>query len=150
MKLFFAVEPYSRIRAEAAPLAAAHWQETEKALYGPQTAVPMTHALYDALEQGGALHIVTARTGAALHGYAAYCLSENLNMPGRSTASALALYLSREARTDAFAALRLLRLRVHAQARAGKRGRNGHGGDHRCGGAGNGGHITTPCTRRFP
>ena len=109
MELFFAVEPYSRIRAEAAPLAAAHWQETEKALYGPQTAVPMTHALYDALEQGGALHIVTARTGAALHGYAAYCLSENLNMPGRSTASALALYLSREARTDAFAALRLLR-----------------------------------------
>ena len=87
----------------------AHWQETEEAMYGSQTAVPMTHPMYEAMEQGGVLHIVTARMDGALHGYAAYCLSENIHMPGRVTASALALYLSREIRTDAFAALRLLR-----------------------------------------
>lgn len=109
MSISFAVESYSLIRDEVAPLAVAHWQETEEAMYGSQTAVPMTHPMYEAMEQGGVLHVVTARVDGVLHGYAAYCLSENLNMPGRVTASALALYMSREIRADAFAALRLLR-----------------------------------------
>ena len=109
MNISFAVEPYSHICGEVAPLAIAHWQETEEAMYGSQTTVPITHSMYDAMEQGGVLHVVTARMDGVLHGYAAYCFSENLNMPGRFTASALALYLSREIRTDAFAALRLLR-----------------------------------------
>lgn len=109
MEITFAVETYSAISVEVAPLTVAHWQETEASMYGSQSAVPVTHHMYCAMEQNGVLHAVTARMNGVLHGYAAYCLSENINMPGRITASALALYLSREIRTDAFAALRLLR-----------------------------------------
>lgn len=105
----FAVEAYSEIREEAAPLTVAHWQESEAAMFGPQGGVPMATAMFESLEQGGLLHVVTVRQAGVLQGYAAYCLSENLNMPGRITASALGLYLSGSVRADPFLALRLLR-----------------------------------------
>lgn len=120
--LTFAAESYAAVRDEAAPLALAHWRETEEAMYGGQTAVPIAHSMYEAMERGGVLHIVTARMDGALHGYAAYCVSENISMPGRLTAAALALYLSREIRTDAFAALRLLRWAEQSLAARGVHG----------------------------
>ena len=106
----FAVEAYSEIREEAAPLTMAHWQESEAEMFGPQGGVPMATAVFESLEQGGLLHVVTVRQAEVLQGYAVYCLSENLNMPGRITASALGLYLSGSIRrADPFLALRLLR-----------------------------------------
>ena len=109
MNSVFAVESYACIANEAAPLACAHWRESEAALYGRQHAVPITAASYRALEAAGALHLVTVRTEGRLAGYLAFCVSENPVMPGTRTAVAMALYLEPALREDPFLALRLLR-----------------------------------------
>ena len=108
-EISFAAERWADVRSELAPLSCAHWQETEEAMYGAQDAIPVNETLLEALEHGGALLVVTLRIANALHGYAAYCSAPSLNMPGRTTAQALALYVSPLARKDKFAALRLLR-----------------------------------------
>ena len=106
----FAVETFAAVRQEAEALAAAHWDETEAALYGDRAGVPLSVPMFESMEAAGILHIVTARDAEGrMAGYAAFCLSENMAMPGRIQASNLGLYLSPALRGDPFTALRLLR-----------------------------------------
>lgn len=110
MSISFAVESYSFIRDEVAPLAVAHWQETEEAMYGAQDAVPIHIDQFYGLDQAGMLHIGTVRVDGKLQGYAAFAVMPNPHMPGRTLASLIALYLSPQARaSDQTLALRLLR-----------------------------------------
>lgn len=105
----FAVESYATARADAEALACAHWQETEASMYGEQSGVPITDEAFSGMESAGVLHVVTAREGGELAGYAVFVLAPNINMPGKVQASNLALYLAPGVRRDPFLAVKLLR-----------------------------------------
>jgi len=110
MAVRFAVETFAAVQKEAEVLCCAHWDETEAAMYGDRAGVPLTRHMFKAMEDAGVLHIVTARNEEGkLAGYAAFCLSENIAMPGKIQATNLGLYLAPETRNDPFTALKLLR-----------------------------------------
>lgn len=130
--LSITTEPFSHLAEEAGQLAAAHWDEVEAALHGPQH-YALDHNRYASLEQLGMLHISAARgltksdpcdatdttgetstTGAAapLAGYAAFTVVDCPHRPQTLLAALDGLYLAPWARGGLFA-LRLLR---HAEA----------------------------------
>jgi len=110
MAVRFVVETFAAVQKEAEPLCSAHWDETEAAMYGDRAGVPLSVPMFESMEAAGILHIVTARDDEGrLAGYAAFCLSENMAMPGRVQASNLGLYLAPGMRRDPFLALKLLR-----------------------------------------
>lgn len=73
----FQVERIEDLRAEAEPLLARHWEEI--ALDKDTVPLDPDWESYARIENAGALHITTARDGAALVGYACYALGRNLH-----------------------------------------------------------------------
>ena len=133
-------EPFSHLAEEAGQLAAAHWDEVEAPLHGPQH-YTLDHRRYASLEQLGMLHISAARgqatdtatdtdrhgamdgsgfatANAPLAGYAAFTLVDCPHRPQILLAALDGLYLAPWARGGLFA-LRLLR---HAEAALAARG----------------------------
>ena len=133
-------EPFSHLAEEAGQLAAAHWDEVEAPLHGPQH-YTLDHRRYASLEQLGMLHISAARgqatdtatdtdrngamdgsgfatATAPLAGYAAFTLVDCPHRPQILLAALDGLYLAPWARGGLFA-LRLLR---HAEAALAARG----------------------------
>ena len=131
--LTITTEPFSHLAKEAAQLTAAHWDEVEAPLHGPQH-YTLDHSRYASLERLGMLHISAARgqtdtdhraasTGGAaatapLAGYAAFTLVDCPHRPQTLLAALDGLYLAPWARGSLFA-LRLLR---HAEATLAARG----------------------------
>ena len=144
--LTITTEPFSHLAKEAAQLTAAHWDEVEAPLHGPQH-YALDNNRYDSLERLGMLHIsaargpavaaggephddtdpgtpdeshVTSETGASapLAGYAAFTLVDCPHRPQTMLAALDGLYLAPWARGGLFA-LRLLR---HAEAALAARG----------------------------
>ena len=144
--LTITTEPFSHLGKEAAQLTAAHWDEVEAPLHGPQH-YALDHNRYASLERLGMLHISAARgpavaagdepcdatdagtpgaphttseTGARapLAGYAAFTLVDCPHRPQTMLAALDGLYLAPWARGGLFA-LRLLR---HAEAALAARG----------------------------
>ena len=143
--LTITTEPFSHLAQEAGQLTAAHWDEVEAPLHGPQH-YTLDHNRYASLERLGMLHISAARglaggepcdatdaTGAAadgvrttdatdatapLAGYAAFTLVGCPHRPQTLLAALDGLYLAPWARGGLFA-LRLLR---HAEAALAERG----------------------------
>ena len=141
--LTITTEPFSHLAKEAAQLTAAHWDEVEAPLHGPQH-YALDANRYASLERLGMLHIsaarglargephddtdpgtpdeshVTSETGASapLAGYAAFTLVDCPHRPQTLLAALDGLYLAPWARGSLFA-LRLLR---HAEATLAARG----------------------------
>ena len=138
--LTITTEPFSHLAEEAGQLAAAHWDEVEAPLHGPQH-YTLDHRRYASLEQLGMLHISAARgqatdtatdtdrhgamdgsgfatANAPLAGYAAFTLVDCPHRPQTLLAALDGLYLAPWARGGLFA-LRLLR---HAEAALAARG----------------------------
>ena len=144
--LTITTEPFSHLATEAAQLTAAHWDEVEAPLHGPQH-YALDDNRYASLERLGMLHISAARgpavaaggephddtdpgtpdeshatseTGASapLAGYAAFTLVDCPHRPQTMLAALDGLYLAPWARGGLFA-LRLLR---HAEAALAARG----------------------------
>ena len=141
--LTITTQPFSHLAKEAAQLTAAHWDEVEAPLHGPQH-YALDHNRYASLERLGMLHISAARglavgepcdatdtctpdkihttteTGASapLAGYAAFTLVDCPHRPQTLLAALDGLYLAPWARGGLFA-LRLLR---HAEAALAARG----------------------------
>jgi len=128
--LTITTEPFALLAEEAQQLAAAHWDEVEASLHGPQR-YTLDRARYATLERLGMLHVSAARlhmaneTQAAPHspagplaGYAAFTLVPCPHRPQTLLAALDGLYLAPRAR-GGFFALRLLR---HAEAALTARG----------------------------
>lgn len=136
--LTITTEPFLHLAKEAAQLTAAHWDEVEAPLHGPQH-YALDHNHYASLERLGMLHISAARglagadhNGAAvaggvtdeapasaqLAGYAAFTLVDCPHRPQTLLAALDGLYLSPWAR-GGLLALRLLR---HAESALAARG----------------------------
>ena len=138
--LTITTEPFSHLAEEAGQLAAAHWDEVEAPLHGPQH-YTLDHRRYASLEQLGMLHISAARgqatdtatdtdrhgamdgsgfatANAPLAGYAAFTLVDCPHRPQTLLAALDGLYLAPWARGGLFA-LRLLR---HAESALAARG----------------------------
>ena len=140
--LTITTEPFSHLAAEAEQLAAAHWDEVEAPLHGPQH-YALDYHRYASLERLGMLHISAARgravdepcdategtpdeprtdaetnASATLAGYAAFTLVACPHRPHTLLAALDGLYLAPWARGGLFA-LRLLR---HAEAALAARG----------------------------
>ena len=131
--LTITTELFSHLAQEAGQLAAAHWDEVEAPLHGPQH-YTLDHSRYASLERLGMLHISAARgqTGtdqraactegaaatAPLAGYAAFTLVDCPHRPQTLLAALDGLYLAPWARGGLFA-LRLLR---HAESALAARG----------------------------
>ena len=140
--LTITTELFSHLAQEAGQLAAAHWDEVEAPLHGPQH-YTLDHRRYASLEQLGMLHISAARgqatdtatdtdtdrngamdgsgfatATAPLAGYAAFTLVDCPHRPQTLLAALDGLYLAPWARGGLFA-LRLLR---HAEAALSARG----------------------------
>ena len=140
--LTITTEPFSHLAQEAVQLAAAHWDEVEAPLYGPQH-YTLDHERYASLERLGMLHISAARgrtvdepcdategtpdeprtdaetnASAPLAGYAAFTVVACPHRPHTLLAALDGLYLAPWARGGLFA-LRLLR---HAEAALAARG----------------------------
>ena len=131
--LTITTELFSHLAQEAGQLAAAHWDEVEAPLHGPQH-YTLDHSRYATLERLGMLHISAARgqTGtdqraactegaaatAPLAGYAAFTLVDCPHRPQTLLAALDGLYLAPWARGGLFA-LRLLR---HAESALAARG----------------------------
>ena len=140
--LTITTEPFSHLAAEAGQLAAAHWDEVEAPLHGPQH-YALDYHRYASLERLGMLHISAARgrtadepcdaakgtpdethtdaetnASAPLAGYAAFTLVACPHRPQTLLAALDGLYLAPWARGGLFA-LRLLR---HAEAALAARG----------------------------
>ena len=130
--LTIATEPFAHLAEEAAKLAAAHWDEVEATLHGPQH-YTLDNERYASLERLGMLHISAARGRAAddlnnaadaagatepLAGYAAFCVVACPHRPQTLMAALDGLYLAPWARGGLFA-LRLLR---HAEEALAVRG----------------------------
>lgn len=124
--LTITTELFSHLAAEAEQLAAAHWDEVEAPLHGPQH-YTLDHERYTSLERLGMLHISAARglagddlnhaadataASAPLAGYAAFTVVACPHRPHTLLAALDGLYLAPWARGGLFA-LRLLR---HAEA----------------------------------
>ena len=123
-------EPFSHLAKEAAQLTAAHWDEVEAPLHGPQH-YALDHNRYASLERLGMLHISAARglpeadqgaasgtSSAPLAGYAAFTVVACPHRPQTMLAALDGLYLATWAR-GGLSALRLLR---HAEAALAARG----------------------------
>ena len=116
--LLFSTEPFARLEEEARALAAAHWDEVEASLHGPQAYTLDAHR-YATLERLDMLHISAARQrDGALAGYAAFTLVDCPHRPGLLLAALDGLYLAPQAR-GGLNALKLLR---HAEAALMRRG----------------------------
>ena len=140
--LTITTEPFSHLAAEAEQLAAAHWDEVEAPLHGPQH-YALDYHRYASLERLGMLHISAARgravdepcdategtpdeprtdaetnASAPLAGYAAFTLVACPHRPQTLLAALDGLYLAPWARGGLFA-LRLLR---HAESALAARG----------------------------
>ena len=141
--LTITTEPFSHLAKEAAQLTAAHWDEVEAPLHGPQH-YALDVNRYASLERLGMLHISAARglaggepceitdaatpdkihtttetgSSAPLAGYAAFTLVDCPHRPQTLLAALDGLYLAPWARGSLFA-LRLLR---HAEATLAARG----------------------------
>ena len=115
--LTIATEPFAHLAEEAAKLAAAHWDEVEAALHGPQH-YTLDNERYASLERLGMLHISAARgwgeddidnaTSATsakppLAGYAAFCVVACPHRPQTLMAALDGLYLAPWARGGLFA-----------------------------------------------
>lgn len=125
-------EPFSHLAQEAGQLTAAHWDEVEAPMHGPQH-YTLDHERYASLERLGMLHISAARglaggepcdatdatdATAPLAGYAAFTLVGCPHRPQTLLAALDGLYLAPWARGGLFA-LRLLR---HAETALAERG----------------------------
>ena len=140
--LTITTEPFSHLAKEAAQLTAAHWDEVEAPLHGPQH-YALDYHRYASLERLGMLHISAARglavdepcnategtpdeprtdaetaASAPLAGYAAFTVVACPHRPHTLLAALDGLYLAPWARGGLFA-LRLLR---HAEAALAARG----------------------------
>ncbi len=140
--LSITTESFSHLAEEAGQLAAAHWDEVEAPLHGPQH-YTLDHERYASLERLGMLHISAARglavdepcnategtpdeprtdaetaASAPLAGYAAFTVVACPHRPHTLLAALDGLYLAPWARGGLFA-LRLLR---HAEAALAARG----------------------------
>ena len=140
--LTITTEQFSHMAHEAGQLAAAHWDEVEAPLHGPQH-YTLDHERYASLERLGMLHISAARglavdepcnategtpdeprtdaetaASAPLAGYAAFTVVACPHRPQTLLAALDGLYLAPWARGGLFA-LRLLR---HAEAALAARG----------------------------
>ena len=130
--LTITTELFSHLAQEAGQLAAAHWDEVEAPLHGPQH-YTLDHSRYATLERLGMLHISAARglagddlnnaadataASAPLAGYAAFTVVACPHRPHTLLAALDGLYLAPWARGSLFA-LRLLR---HAEATLAARG----------------------------
>lgn len=136
--LTITTEPFSHLAREAEQLTAAHWDEVEAPLHGPQH-YALDQNRYVSLERLGMLHISAARglardarsgaahakgatdetgAGTPLAGYAAFTLVDCPHRPRTLLAALDGLYLAPWARVGLFA-LRLLR---HAEAALAARG----------------------------
>lgn len=132
--LTITTEPFALLAKEAQQLAAAHWDEVEASLHGPQR-YTLDRAKYETLEGLGMLHVSAARLQEAndapaasnprasagagpLVGYAAFTLVACPHRPQTLLAALDGLYLAPGAR-GGFFALRLLR---HAEAALAARG----------------------------
>ena len=140
--LSITTESFSHLADEAGQLAAAHWDEVEAPLHGPQH-YTLDHERYASLERLGMLHISAARglavdepcnategtpdeprtdaetaASAPLAGYAAFTVVACPHRPHTLLAALDGLYLAPWARGGLFA-LRLLR---HAEAALAARG----------------------------
>ena len=140
--LTITTEPFSHLAEEAGQLAAAHWDEVEAPLHGPQH-YTLDHERYASLERLGMLHISAARgravdepcdatagtpdeprtdpetnASAPLAGYAAFTVVACPHRPHTLLAALDGLYLAPWARGGLFA-LRLLR---HAETALAARG----------------------------
>ena len=110
-------ENLGQIAAEAASLCAAHWQEVEAPLHGPDYSFDAAH--YATLEALNMLCILAVRgEGNNLLGYAAFCLTPCPHRRGRLTAMLDGLYLAPPARRG-LTALHLLRTAETLLARRG-------------------------------
>lgn len=141
--LTITTEPFSHLAKEAAQLTAAHWDEVEAPLHGPQH-YALDANRYASLERLGMLHISAARVlpggephddtdagtpdeshatsetdaSAPLAGYAAFTLVDCPHRPQTLLAALDGLYLAPWARGGLFA----LRLLHHAEAALAARG----------------------------
>lgn len=130
--LSITTESFSHLAEQAGQLAAAHWDEVEAPLHGPQH-YTLDHERYASLERLGMLHISAARglagddlnnaadataASAPLAGYAAFTVVACPHRPHTLLAALDGLYLAPWARGGLFA-LRLLR---HAEAALAARG----------------------------
>jgi hypothetical protein len=77
MSTIYAVERWRDLRAEMMPLLVRHWREV--ALNHADVPLDIDEARYRALDESGALHIVTARRADALIGYHVAIVSPHLH-----------------------------------------------------------------------
>lgn len=107
-KLVFRQEAVTRVAAEAAALARAHWAEVEAQLHGGEDYV-LDEGRYATLERLGMLSVTTARDPEGrLAGYAVFTLSPCPHLEGCVVAALDGLYLAPAARRG-LNALALLR-----------------------------------------
>jgi len=73
----YAVERWKALRLEMLPMLVQHWKEV--ALNHADVPLDIDHERYDALDESGALHIVTVRSNGALIGYHVAIISGHLH-----------------------------------------------------------------------
>jgi hypothetical protein len=123
--LTFQVEKLSAVREEVRPLLLEHWEEI--ALNKDAVRLNPDWDGYQKLEDGGFLHVTTARFCGQIVGYASYIVSVNLHYRTMLVADGDIFYLAKAQRKGA-AGIRLLRAaEAHLIALA-----VGHGGDVDC------------------
>ncbi|MCD7984886.1 MAG: GNAT family N-acetyltransferase [Desulfovibrio sp.] len=81
MAVTFQTERFADVRHEAEALAQAHWEEVEAPLYGARE-YHMDFEQYEKLDAAGLLHIVTARDGGRMVGYASFFATYNMHLGG--------------------------------------------------------------------
>ena len=81
MAVTFQTERLTDVRHEAEALAQAHWEEVEAPMYGARE-YHMDFEQYEKLDSAGMLHIVTARDGGRMVGYASFFATCNMHLGG--------------------------------------------------------------------
>lgn len=110
MSLSFQTERFTDVCREAEILTRAHWEETEAPMYGARE-YRLDVEQYEKLDAAGMLHIITARDGGRLVGYASFFATYNMHMGGM-LATLDGLFLDKAYRGPA--GMRLLRFAADA------------------------------------
>jgi L-amino acid N-acyltransferase YncA len=92
----YAVERWRDLKAEMLPLLQRHWREI--ALNHEAVPLDIDHERYDALDEGGALHIVTVRRAGVLIGYHVAIVSTHLHYKSTLHGITDVYYIAPEAR----------------------------------------------------
>lgn len=110
----YSVERWCNLRDEMLPLLDRHWREI--ALNHADVPLDIDHERYDALDEGGALHIVTVRRDGVLIGYHVAIISPHLHYASTLHGITDVFYVAPECR-EGFTGIRLFQ-RVEKEMRA--------------------------------